>query len=55
MYSYNVKNDSNQFYHLDFMMVLVLVSEKFLGEDTCHELVKAFRKVERIVLFNKKS
>ena len=34
------------------MALLTCLSEKFLGEDTCHELVKAFRAVERAVLYN---
>ena len=51
-YNYSARADSNQFYHLDFMAALQIFSEGFLGEDTCHELTKAFRKVEQIVLYN---
>jgi len=34
------------------MAVLVVFSQGFLREDTCHDLVKAFRQVERAVLYN---
>ena len=53
-YCYTIKNDSTQFYHMDFIAVLITLSERFLGEDTCHDLVQAFRRVEKIILFNKK-
>ena len=46
-YNYTARTDSEQFYHVDFMATLTLISERFLGEDTCHELIKSFRKVER--------
>lgn len=51
-YCYTARADSEQFYHLDFMAVLQTISGVFLGEDTSHELVKAFRKVEKIVIYN---
>ena len=46
-----MRGDSEQFYHVDFMALLTCFSEKFLGEDTSHELIKAFRVVERAVLY----
>ena len=54
LYNYNLKGESAQFYHLDFMAVLAWLSEGFLGEETAHELVKAFRRTERMVLFAKR-
>ena len=42
-----------EFFHLDFMATLNLFAVKFLGDSTCHDLLKAFRQIEKIVLFSR--
>ena len=42
-----------EFFHLDFMVTLNLFAITFLGDSTCHDLLRAFRRVEKIVLFTK--
>ena len=55
-YNFNLKNSTvglDEFYHLEFMACMQLLSCVFLGETSCHDLLREFRRVERIVLFSK--
>jgi hypothetical protein len=51
LYKHKLKGLESEFYHFDFMIVLNLISKVYFGEPTCHEMVKAFRKVEKACLF----
>ena len=51
-YKPKLAGDTEQFFHWDFMRVL-MAFQAFLGEPTCHDIVRAYRKVERALLFRK--
>ena len=52
-YKHKLKGLESEFYHFDFMIILNLISKIYFKEPTCHELVKAFRRIEKTILFCK--